>query len=75
MEKARQLAETMRAGSSLMRISNAAEAIGYKTIGVNIPLKELFEVPLPCILHWNKNHFVILYKIKNNHEKKKINYG
>ena len=24
----------------------------------------LGEVPLPCILHWNQNHFVVLYKVK-----------
>ncbi|WP_281925880.1 ABC transporter transmembrane domain-containing protein, partial [Flavobacterium collinsii] len=22
--------------------------------------------PLPCVLHWNKNHYVVLYKIKKN---------
>ncbi len=25
----------------------------------------LSDVPLPCILHWNQNHFVVLYKVKN----------
>ncbi len=65
IQKVRQLTETVRSGSSLMGLSNAGEAIGFKTIGVKISLAKLFETPLPCILHWNKNHFVVLYRIKN----------
>ena len=31
-------------------------------------ISDMFECPLPCILHWNQNHFVVLYKIdKNGH--------
>lgn len=64
MQRARQLAETVRMGSSLMGLSNAAEAVGFKSIGVKLALDKIEEAPLPCILHWNKNHFVVLYKIK-----------
>lgn len=63
IQRSRQLAETVRLGSNLMGLSNAAEAIGFRTIGVQISLDKLEEAPLPCILHWNKNHFVVLYKI------------
>ncbi len=59
----RNLSETTRAGSSLLGISNAAEKIGFRTLGVKITLEQLEEIPLPCILHWNKNHYVVLYKI------------
>ncbi|MEO5776228.1 MAG: peptidase domain-containing ABC transporter [Flavobacterium sp.] len=62
----RQLSETTRKGSSLMNISDAAETIGFKTLGIKINLNKLLEAPLPCIIHWNKNHYVILYKIKRN---------
>ena len=51
-------------GVSMLGISDAAESIGFRTIGVKIPLEKLLEAPLPCILHWNQNHFVVLYKIK-----------
>ena len=64
VQKLRDLAETVRLGSSLMGLSNAAEAIGFKTIGVRISLKRLTEAPMPIILHWNKNHFVVLYQVK-----------
>lgn len=66
IQKIRQLSETVRMGSSLMGLSNAADAIGFKTIGVKLSLEKLEEVPLPCLLHWNKNHFVVLYRVKNS---------
>lgn len=55
-----------REGVSMLGISDAAEQIGFRTMGVRITLKQLrTEVPLPCILHWNQAHFVVCYKIKN----------
>ncbi len=60
-----------REGVSMLGISDAAESIGMHTQGVRITLEQLIEdVPLPCILHWNQNHFVVLYKLK----KKKKDY-
>ena len=54
-----------RAGVSMLGISDAAETIGFRTCGVRITLEQLKnEVDLPCILHWNQNHFVVLYGIK-----------
>lgn len=52
-------------GVSLYGISLAAEKIGLHAIGTQLSLIQLIdEMPLPCILHWNQNHFVVLYKIK-----------
>ena len=54
-----------RQGVSMLGISDAAESIGFRTQGVRISLEQLIEdAPLPCILHWNQNHFVVLYDIK-----------
>ena len=54
-----------RQGVSMLGISDAAESIGFRTRGVRISLEQLIEdVPLPCILHWNQDHFVVLYGIK-----------
>lgn len=54
-----------REGVSMLGISDAAESIGFHTMGVRISLKQLHEdMPLPCILHWNQNHFVVLYDIR-----------
>ena len=54
-----------REGVSMLGISDAAESIGFHTMGVKVSLEQLKnEIPLPCILHWNQNHFVVLYDIK-----------
>ncbi len=54
-------------GVSLLGISKAAETIGFKTVGGRVSFDTLaFEVPLPCIVHWNQNHFVVVYKIKKH---------
>ncbi|MDR2684154.1 MAG: peptidase domain-containing ABC transporter [Prevotellaceae bacterium] len=55
-----------REGVSMLGISDAAESIGFRTQGVKISLEQLFEIPLPAILHWNQNHFVVLYKVKKD---------
>jgi ATP-binding cassette subfamily B protein len=62
----RDFSETTREGSNLLFLSEAAEKIGFRTIGVKFSLKKLREVELPCILHWNNMHYVVLYKISRN---------
>ncbi len=49
-------------GVSILGIAKAAESIGFKTMGVQLSLDELQKVDSPCILHWQQNHFVVLYK-------------
>lgn len=62
-----------REGVSMLGISDAAEAIGFRTTGVRISFAQLLEdVPLPCILHWNQNHFVVCYAIKKKRKEYKI---
>jgi len=64
LQQIRNLSETTREGSSLMGLSDAAEKLGYKTLGLKIDFTTLIEdIPLPCICHWNKYHFVVIYKI------------
>ncbi len=54
-----------REGVSMLGISDAAESIGMHTQGVRVTLEQLLkDTPLPCILHWNQNHFVVCYGIK-----------
>lgn len=64
LQKIRNISETTRQGSSLLGLSDAAESLGFRSLGVQIDFDTLTEeVPLPCIVHWNKNHFVVVYKI------------
>jgi ATP-binding cassette subfamily B protein len=67
LQKLRSNSETTRAGSSLKGISEAAEKIGFKTLGVKIDFQNLKQnAPLPCICFWNERHFVVVYKIKKD---------
>lgn len=54
-----------RSGVSMLGISNAAEDIGFRTLGYRLSWEQLRdEVQLPCIGHWNQRHFVVIYGIK-----------
>lgn len=56
-----------REGVSLLGISDAAESIGFRTMGVSLGFEQLVkEAPLPLVAHWKQNHFVVIYRIKNN---------
>ena len=52
-------------GVSLLGINEAANTLGLHATCARATTSILSEVPLPCILHWNQNHFVVLYKVKN----------
>jgi ATP-binding cassette subfamily B protein len=60
----RERAQIAREGVSMLGIAEAAETIGFKTVCVKVTLEKLIkEAPLPCILHWGQNHFVVLHAI------------
>ncbi len=52
-------------GVSLKGLSDAATKIGFNTYSYRMEICNLTESNIPCILHWNQKHFVVLYKIKN----------
>ena len=60
-----------REGVSLLGISKAAEQIGFRTVGGRLTFDKLAEKALlPCVVHWNQEHFVVVYAIR----KKKREY-
>ena len=65
-ERLRDLSETTRTGSSLLGLSGAVENMGFRSLGIKLSFAKLCEAPLPCIIHWNKNHYVVVYKIKKD---------
>jgi ATP-binding cassette subfamily B protein len=66
LESLRKKSFTNREGSSLSQLAAAAESIGFRTLSAKIDFEQLTEdAPLPCIIHWNQNHFVVVYKIKD----------
>ena len=50
----------------MLGINEAARILGFQTVSARATIEELSETPLPCILHWNQNHFVVCYKVKKN---------
>ena len=75
VEKIRRSCALNKEGVSLLGISKAAESIGFKTIGGRLTFNTLAkEVPHPCIVHWNQNHFVVVYKVKKHSKGKYIVY-
>lgn len=63
LQKLRDISGINRDGVSMLGISEAAEKIGFRTTGVQLSLAQLKDCDYPIILHWNQNHFVVLYKI------------
>ncbi|WP_311563319.1 cysteine peptidase family C39 domain-containing protein, partial [Prevotella histicola] len=70
-DRLRLLSDLSKDGVSLLGISKAAEEIGFKTVGGRLGFETLAEeAPMPCIIHWNQNHFVVVYKIKKHNKGK-----
>ncbi|MBO6516621.1 MAG: peptidase domain-containing ABC transporter, partial [Bacteroidia bacterium] len=63
----RQKSHITKLGVSMLGISESAEAIGYRTMGVKIRIDQLKKAvgSGPLIVHWRNNHFVVLFRIKN----------
>lgn len=74
-ETMQQLCLVTRGGVSLLGISDAAEYIGLRTVCGRISLEKLIsQRPFPCILHWNQEHFVVLYDVKTKRNGKHTFY-
>lgn len=62
-----------REGVSLKGISEAAERIGFRSLAVKLPITaekgkpSLEMAPMPCIVHHNQKHFVVVYKVTKTH--------
>lgn len=70
LKEIREITETTREGSSMLKLSDAAEAMGFKTIGAMLDFDKKKEAPLPLIAHWDKLHFVVVYRIPSQHHGK-----
>lgn len=67
LQSLREKSSISREGVSLLGISDAAESIGMRTMGVSINIEQLKkEAPLPIIAHWKQDHFVVVYKIRKD---------
>lgn len=72
----RSLSHLSREGVSVAGIRDALKCIGLESVSFEMTLEQLREkCPLPAILHWEQNHFVVLYKVKWNNWKGEWNYS
>lgn len=69
LNRLRDMANVSRNGTSLAALAEAAETLGFSTRGVRTGYEALMRTDLPAILHWEGNHFVVLYKIDKRHVK------
>ncbi|WP_027001181.1 peptidase domain-containing ABC transporter [Hugenholtzia roseola] len=67
IQQLRELSFIGKQGVSFLGISAAAEKIGFRTLSLKADFALLVnEVPLPCIAHWQQNHFVVIFHIEKN---------
>lgn len=70
-----QLCVVTHEGVSLLGITDAAEYLGFRTVCGRLSLERLVtQRPFPCILHWNQEHFVVLYDVKEKRNGKRVYY-
>ncbi len=55
-------------GVSILGLSKIARSLGFDTLCVSIPCNKLMLVDCPCVLHWNQNHYVVMYGIDMKRE-------
>jgi ATP-binding cassette subfamily B protein len=66
LQNLRERSQINREGVSLLGLSEAAESIGFHSLGAKLSFETLAnEISLPCIVHWKQNHFVVVYKISS----------
>lgn len=67
LEGLREKSFITREGVSMLGISEAAERLGFRSICVQVSYEQLKEAPLPCIVHWNQQHFVVVYRMNDRY--------
>ncbi|HET7901198.1 MAG TPA: peptidase domain-containing ABC transporter [Candidatus Nanopelagicales bacterium] len=63
----RELARTATEGTTLAGITRAATALGLDARSVRVSVSRLDELPLPAIVHWQGNHWIVLHEVTPTH--------
>lgn len=53
-------------GSTLAGINDIASKLGMQSRALSLDINEVSALKMPCILHWDFNHFVVLVSVKHN---------
>ncbi len=67
LNRLRDMANVSRYGASLAGLAEAAESLGFVTRGVRTGYEQLMRTDLPAVIHWEGNHFVVLFRITSKH--------
>src|SRR3569832_1812275 len=73
LQQLRELSFLTKEGVSLAGICQAAESIGFRVMVLKIPTRtdsekiSVYTATLPCIVHWDQKHFIIVYKVSKKH--------
>jgi HlyB family type I secretion system ABC transporter len=59
----RELVHTSTDGTSLLGIARGAEELGLSVRTVRASKSKLDHLPLPAVVHWEGNHWVVLYEV------------
>lgn len=63
----RELAHVDLSGSSMADLASAAEQLGFSTRGLKLDYDTLMTITLPCIVHWQGYHYILVYKADRKH--------
>ncbi|MDE6097674.1 MAG: peptidase domain-containing ABC transporter [Muribaculaceae bacterium] len=69
LRRADRLCGASKQGVSMLAISKSASSLGLENATVKLTVERLCQMPLPCVLHWDQNHFVVLHKVSDNGRK------
>ena len=69
LSRIRQLCHTSTDGTSLKAICRAATELGLAARALKVSLRNLPLMPLPAIVHWEGNHWMVLYDVADTHVK------
>lgn len=60
----REVCYTQRTGTTMLGLSEGADTIGFNSVCMALSWKQFSaKIPLPCIIHWNNDHFVVVYSV------------
>jgi NHLM bacteriocin system ABC transporter peptidase/ATP-binding protein len=66
LEQVRKACDVSRDGSRANYILRAARSYGFSAHGFRMEVEDLKKTSLPCIIHWNFNHFVVFCGFRKN---------
>jgi ATP-binding cassette subfamily B protein len=72
LKEVKSLCSVTRMGISVQDIINGSQKMGFEATALKLTADDLEQIPLPCILFWKQDHFIVLYKIVR--KKNKITY-